>query len=81
MLELESDVESMSCEVKEVLEANKAIVDSIALLSTASEEVSADTQMSKEKIDETMRSLQRFSATVKGAFGQLQTLKEAAEVK
>lgn len=81
MLELESGVESMSCEIKEVLEANKAIVDSIALLSAASEEVSAGTQMSKETIDATMGSLQRFSTTVEGAFGQLQTLKEAAEVK
>ena len=71
----------MSHEVEEVLEANKAIVDSIAMLSAASQEVSAGTMTSKETIDETMVSLRDFSDTVEGAFEQLQTLKEAAEVQ
>lgn len=81
MLELQAGVESMSYEVEEVLQANKAIVDSIALLSAASEEVSAGTQMSKGTIDETMENLQSFSNTVEGTFEQLQTLKEAAEME
>lgn len=81
MLELQAGVESMSHEVEEVLEANKAIVDSIALLSAASEEVSAGTQVSKGTIGETVVSLQDFSNTVAGTFEQLQTLKEAAEVE
>lgn len=80
MLELQAGVESMSHEVQEVLEANKAIVDSIALLSAASQEVSAGTQVSKGTIGETVVSLQDFSNTVEGTFEQLQTLKEAAEV-
>lgn len=81
MHELESGVESMSSEVGEVLEANKAIVDSIALLSAASQQVSAGTQTSKETIDETLGSLKEFSGTVEGAFEQLQALKKAAEVE
>lgn len=81
MFELETGVESMGHEVKEVLEANKAIVDSISLLSAASEEVSAGTQTSRETINETMGSIRDFSGTVEGAFEQLQTLKEAAAVE
>lgn len=81
MLELQAGVDSMSHEVEEVLEANKAIVDSIAMLSAASQQVSAGTMTSKETIDETMVSLKDFSDTVEGAFEQLQTLKEAAEVE
>lgn len=80
MQELEDDVESMSHVVGEVLEANKEIVNSISLLSAASQEVSTGTQTSKETIDSTVDSLYSFSETVEGAFGQLQNLKEAAEV-
>lgn len=81
MLELSSGVDMVGGEVREVLEANKEIVDSIALLSAASEEVSAGTQTSKETIHETMRNLVEFSNTVENAFKQLQTLKETATVK
>lgn len=76
MFGLEAGVDSMSDEVKEVLEANKEIVDSITLLSAASEEVSAGAQMSKDTITETMKNLEEFSETVEGVFEQLQTLKE-----
>lgn len=81
MLKLESGVESMGQETGEVLAANKEIVDSIALLSAASEEVSAGTEMSRETINETMVSMKAFSGTVEGAFEQLQILKEAASVE
>lgn len=80
MIELEAGVDSMSHEVGEVLAANKAIVDSISLLSAASQEVSAGTLTSKETIDGTFESLHDFSDTVEGTFEQLQILKEAAEV-
>lgn len=80
MLELEAGVESMSQEVEDVLEANKAIVDSIALLTAASQEVSAGTQMSKETINGIFGNLTSFSTTVEGAFEELQTLKKTAEV-
>lgn len=80
MFELETGVESMGMEVKEVLEANKEIVDSIEMLSAASEEALAGTQVSRETINETMDNLQAFSQTVEGAFEQLQTLKEASAV-
>lgn len=78
MFELETGVESIGYEVKEVLEANKEIVDSISLLSAASEEASAGTQVSKETINEMMVSIQEFSNMVEEAFEQLQMLKEAA---
>lgn len=77
MLELETGVESIGYEVQEVLEANKDIVDSISLLSAASEEASAGTQMSKETINEVMGSIQDFSDMVEQTFEQLQMLKEA----
>ena len=80
MAELEAGVDSMSHEVEEVLEANKAIVDSISLLSAASQEVSAGTMTSKSTIDGTFANLHDFSQTVEGTFEQLQTLKEAAEI-
>ena len=80
MFELEAGVESMNQEVEDVLEANKAIVDSIALLTAASQEVSAGTQMSKETIDGIFGSLNSFSSTVEGAFEELQILKKTAEV-
>lgn len=81
MFELEAGVESMGHEVRDVLEANKEIVDSIETLSAASEEALAGTQVSRETISETMENLQEFSATVEGAFEQLQSLKEASAVE
>lgn len=74
-------MESMSHEIEEVLGANKEIVESISMLSAASEEVLAGTQLSKETIDTTFDSLSGFSKTVEGTFEQLQTLKEASETK
>lgn len=79
MIELQEGVDGMSHEVEEVLEANKAIVESISTLSAASEEVSAGTQTSKDTIDETMESLRVFSDVVEGTFEQLQSLKHATE--
>ena len=81
MKNLESGVESMSNEIGEVLDANKEIVESISTLSAASEEVLAGTQLSKETIDTTYDSLNGFSKTVEGTFEELQTLKEASEIK
>lgn len=81
MLGLQRGVASMSKEVSEVLEANKAIVDSISLLSAASEEVSAGTQTSKQTLDDTMNTLGSFVSTVEGTFEQLKTLKETVERK
>ncbi len=78
MLELETGVESMSSELGNVMEANRSIVASIATLSTASEEVLAETQLSKENIDCTFESMKMFSETVDGTFEQLQVLKETA---
>ena len=81
MIGLQSDVTTMSREVESVLEANKQIVDSISLLSAASEEVSAGTQTCKSTIDMAFDNLQSFSVTVNGAFGELQNLKEAAQAE
>lgn len=81
MLELQSDVNTMSQEVEAVLEANREIVDSISLLSAASEEVSAGTQTCKSTINGAFENLGQFSTIVQGTFGELQNLKAAAEVE
>ena len=78
MLELGDAVEIISKEVEEVLEANRKIIDSISLLSAASEEVSAGTYMGKETLDNTMDTMESFFTTVDGTFEQLQALKEVA---
>ncbi len=81
MLEVESGVESMRSELENVMEANRGIVASISMLSTASEEVMASTQLSKETIDSTFDSMKVFSEAVDGTFEQLQILKETATVE
>ena len=81
MLELQEDVDTMSREVEAVLEANREIVDSISLLSAASEEVSAGTQTCKTTIDGAFKNLGQFSTIVQGTFGELQNLKTAAEME
>ena len=78
MAELREGVIAMGTEVESVLDANREIVDSISLLSAASEEVSASAVTCKTTIDTASDNLCEFSATVDGTFGQLQTLKEAA---
>lgn len=81
MQTLEANVVDMSREVERVLEANKEIVDSISLLSTASEEVSAETQTCKVTIDSAFENLRKFTATIDGTFEQLQTLKTTTEAE
>ncbi len=78
MVELEAGMESMSFELTNVMEANKEIVSSISTLSVASEEVLAETQVSKETINGTFDSMKVFTETVDGTFEQLQILKETA---
>ncbi len=81
MHELSAGVEVMSKDVEEVMYANQSIVDSISLLSAASEEVSAGSHTSKETIDSTVDALGVFSGIVNGTFDQLQRLKETVENK
>ena len=71
----------MSQEVSEVLDANRAIVDSISLLSAASEEVSAGTQTSKYTLEYTTKTLGKFVETVESTFEELETLKDTVERK
>lgn len=80
MIELQADVDTMSHEVEAVLGANREIVDSISLLSAASEEVSAGTQTCKATINGAFENLGTFSSVVQGTFGELQDLKAAAEM-
>lgn len=77
---LQTNVLAMSQEVESVLDANRQIVDSISLLSAASEEVSAGTQTCKATIDNAFENLGRFSETIEGTFEQLQTLKASTEM-
>lgn len=79
MFELREGVESMSVEVASVLDANCEIVESITLLSSASEEVSASTQTCKGMVNNTLESLGEFSGRVDNTFEQLQVLKQTAE--
>lgn len=79
MEELHTGVDSMGHEIEEVFQANKAIVDSISMLSASSEEVSAGAQTSKETLDNVYDSLQEFSQMIEGTFGQLKELKKAVE--
>ncbi|MBR4026994.1 MAG: hypothetical protein IKJ01_05485 [Lachnospiraceae bacterium] len=79
MFELQNGVETMSTEVESVLVANGEIVDSISLLSAASEEVSAGTQTCKETIRDAFETLNKFSENVEDVFEQLQVLRETAD--
>ena len=80
MHQLQSDVTNMAKEVGVVLNANTEIVDSISLLSAASEEVSAGTQTCRETIDTAFENLGSFAYKVDGTFEQLKVLKETAGV-
>ena len=79
MNQLETAVVHISGEVAEVLDANKAIVDSIEMLSSASQEVSAGTQTSKEIIDQSFDSLNLFCTIFQEAFEELERLKQTTE--
>lgn len=79
MQELHSGVDSMTYETGEVFQANKTIVDNISHLSSMSEEVTAETQNSKETLDSIYASLQEFLQMIEGTFGQLQELRKAVE--
>lgn len=80
MNELETAVVHINDEVTEVLEANRAIVDSIEMLTSASEEVSAGAQTSKETIDLSFDTLNSFCMAFQEAFDELERLKEVAGV-
>ncbi len=79
MKELHTGVNSMNHEIEEVFHANKEIVDSVILLSSTSEEVSAGAQTSKETLDNVCISLQNFSQMIEGTFEQLQNLQKAVK--
>lgn len=78
MLTLQKNIETMSSNVKSVLDANSEIVDSINLLSAASEEMSASIQVCKQTTNTAFDNLGSFSKKVNGTFHQLQRLKETA---
>lgn len=78
MAALEKNITTMSGNVESVLGANGEIVDSIGLLSAASEELSAGMQVCRQTTGTAFENLGRFSKKVNGAFGQLQSLKETA---
>ena len=79
MDQLEYNVDIMSKEVEAVLIANGEIVDSIATLSAASDEVSAESQSCKDTISGAYRDIGTFSDMVEGTFVQLQELAEATQ--
>lgn len=79
MDQLEYNVDIMSQEVEAVLIANGEIVDSIATLSAASDEVSAESQSCKDTISGAYSDIGTFSDMVEGTFVQLQELAEATQ--
>lgn len=79
MTELGDAVTHINTEVAEVLDANRTIVDSIELLTSASEEVTAGTQTSKETIDQSFESLNMFCVVFEEAFEDLARLKQTTE--
>ncbi len=76
---LEVGVQSMGHEARAVLRANKEIVESISLLSSASEEVAAGTLTSKELINRSFETLNEFSKIVEAMFEKLQVLKKTVQ--
>ena len=81
MQELEDSVLLISNNVENVLTANTAIVDSICLLSAASQQVSAGTMTCMETINTAYENLSKFSDNVNGTFEQLQLLRETTEAE
>lgn len=79
MEQLQGSVEVMSANIESVLTANMQIVDSICLLSAASDEVSAGTLTCKETITTAFENLGKFSNNVNNTFDQLQILRETTE--
>lgn len=79
MEQLQGSVEVMSANIESVLTANTQIVDSICLLSAASDEVSAGTLTCKETITTAFENLGKFSDNVNETFEQLQILRETTE--
>ena len=79
MEQLQGSVEVMSANIESVLTANTQIVDSICLLSAASDEVSASTLTCKETIETAFANLGKFSDNVNETFEQLQILRETTE--
>ena len=79
MEQLQGSVDVMSTNIESVLTANTQIVDSICLLSSASDEVSAGTLTCKETIDTAFENLEKFSSSVNDTFEQLQILRETTE--
>ena len=81
MLGLQSAVESMENEIKNVLDTSNEIVDSISGLSDTAEGVLSDAYESKDTLDDALNELQQFSKIVEGTFERLTTLKEVTEMK
>lgn len=79
MQQLQGSVQVISANIDSVLTANTQIVDSICLLSAASDEVSASTLTCKETISTAFENLGKFSDNVNGTFEQLQILRETTE--
>lgn len=79
MEQLQGSVEVITANIESVLTANSQIVDSICLLSAASDEVSASASTCQETITTAFENLGKFSNNVNGTFEQLQLLRETTE--
>lgn len=79
MEQLQGSVDVMSANIESVLTANTQIVDSICLLSAASDEVSAGALTCRDTINTAFENLGKFSNNVNETFEQLQILRETTE--
>lgn len=80
MQQVHTSIENVTEHVEEVLENNKGIVDSIHLLSQASEEVSEKTQSSKDTIDDTLHTMEQFTTMINDTFALLTELRNTVQL-
>lgn len=78
---LYSTVSEMSEELDALLEANKAIVESINVLSGTSEEILAGTETSRDTIIKVSDGLNNFVSIINETFSELEHLKQTAKVE
>ena len=78
---LYGSVREMSQELDALLEANKAIVESISVLSGTSEEILAGTETSRDTVLKVSDGLNNFVTTINNTFSELEHLKQIAQVE
>lgn len=79
MQTLASDIQSISDDLGAIYEENKEIVDSISVLSAASQEAASSAVLSKESMDEVVNDLEEFGGIIIGSFDVLSEIEDAVK--